>query len=300
MDSNKRSETYNAIIAIVGPPNVGKSTLLNQILGRKVAIISPKPQTTRNRIMGIYHGDRYQLIFMDTPGIHRAWTPLHESMVESAKAALFEVDVVLLMIEMPNPHPPEIHMVLESIREAKKDVILLINKIDKGPKEQLLPIIDEYQKIFEFKGIIPISALKGSGIDRVMRCIKEYLKPGPLLFPKDMVTDKSQEFIISEIIREKIYLFTKQEVPYSCAVGIELIREIPEKDMLHINGTIYVETDSQKAILIGKNGKMIKKIGKSAREELEFLFQKRVYLELFVKVEKRWTKDPKALRKLGY
>lgn len=300
MDSNKRSETYNAIIAIVGPPNVGKSTLLNQILGRKVAIISPKPQTTRNRIMGIYHGDRYQLIFMDTPGIHRAWTPLHESMVESAKAALFEVDVVLLMIEMPNPHPPEIHMVLESIREAKKDVILLINKIDKGPKEQLLPIIDEYQKIFEFKEIIPISALKGSGIDRVMRCIKEYLKPGPLLFPKDMVTDKSQEFIISEIIREKIYLFTKQEVPYSCAVGIELIREIPEKDMLHINGTIYVEADSQKAILIGKNGKMIKKIGKSAREELEFLFQKRVYLELFVKVEKRWTKDPKALRKLGY
>jgi len=300
MDSNKRSETYNAIIAIVGPPNVGKSTLLNQILGRKVAIISPKPQTTRNRIMGIYHGNSYQLIFMDTPGIHRAWTPLHESMVESAKAALFEVDVVLLMIEMPNPHPPEIHMVLESIREAKKDVILLINKIDKGPKEQLLPIIDEYQKIFEFKGIIPISALKGSGIDRVMRCIKEYLKPGPLLFPKDMVTDKSQEFIISEIIREKIYLFTKQEVPYSCAVGIELIREIPEKDMLHINGTIYVEADSQKAILIGKNGKMIKKIGKSAREELEFLFQKRVYLELFVKVEKRWTKDPKALRKLGY
>jgi len=300
MDSNKRSETYNAIIAIVGPPNVGKSTLLNQILGRKVAIISPKPQTTRNRIMGIYHGDRYQLIFMDTPGIHRAWTPLHESMVESAKAALFEVDVVLLMIEMPNPHPPEIHMVLESIREAKKDVILLINKIDKGPKEQLLPIIDEYQKIFEFKEIIPISALKGSGIDRVMRCIKEYLKPGPLLFPKDMVTDKSQEFFISEIIREKIYLFTKQEVPYSCAVGIELIREIPEKDMLHINGTIYVEADSQKAILIGKNGKMIKKIGKSAREELEFLFQKRVYLELFVKVEKRWTKDPKALRKLGY
>ncbi len=300
MDSNKRSETYNAIIAIVGPPNVGKSTLLNQILGRKVAIISPKPQTTRNRIMGIYHGDRYQLIFMDTPGIHRAWTPLHESMVESAKAALFEVDVVLLMIEMPNPHPPEIHMVLESIREAKKDVILLINKIDKGPKEQLLPIIDEYQRIFEFKEIIPISALKGSGIDRVMRCIKEYLKPGPLLFPKDMVTDKSQEFFISEIIREKIYLFTKQEVPYSCAVGIELIREIPEKDMLLINGTIYVEADSQKAILIGKNGKMIKKIGKSAREELEFLFQKRVYLELFVKVEKRWTKDPKALRKLGY
>ncbi len=300
MDPEIRSETYNSIIAIVGPPNVGKSTLLNQILGRKVAIISTRPQTTRNRIIGIYHGDSYQLIFMDTPGIHRPWTPLHESMVESAKAALFEVDVVLLMIEMPNPHPPEIPMVLESIREAKKDIILLINKIDKGAKEQLLPIIDQYQKIFEFKEIIPISALKRSGIDRVMSCIKEYLKPGPLLFPKDMFTDKSQEFFISEIIREKIYLFTRQEIPYSCAVGIELIRETPEKDMLHINGTIYVETGSQKAILIGKNGKMIKKIGKSAREELEFLFQKRVYLELFVKVEKRWTKDPKALRKLGY
>lgn len=290
----------SAFIAITGPPNVGKSTLLNRLLGTKVTIVSPKPQTTRNRILGVYHGDGYQMIFIDTPGIHRTRTALHKSMVDSAKAAFFEVDIVVVMIEMTHPDDSDIHLILKSLRETKKPSFLVINKIDKGPRERLLPIIDHYRKKHPFEAIIPISALKGDGIEDLLKSLKSYLKPGPVFFPKDMKTDQSEPFLVSEIIREKIYLLTRKELPYSSAVTVEEMEEFPERDLISISAKIHVESDSQKSILIGHKGRMIKRIGQSSRIELEKIFRTRIFLDLMVRVEKNWSKDAKALRRLGY
>ncbi len=293
-------EFLSAFISIVGPPNVGKSTLLNRILGTKIAIVSPKPQTTRNRILGIFNGDNYQMIFIDTPGIHKTRTPLHKSMVESARASFFEVDLILAMIELPDPDPPDIHMLINWLRESEKKAILLINKIDKGPKQQLLPIMDRYRKLYSFDEIMPISALLGYGVPEMMEVLKRYLKPGPLYFPPDMKTDQNEQFLISEIIREKIYLNTRDEIPYSSAVTVDFMEENPEKGILSIYATIHVESNSQKKIVIGAGGRMIKKIGQDARLELEEMFNTRIFLDLRVRVEKKWTKDTRALRKLGY
>ncbi|MFH1349859.1 MAG: GTPase Era [Pseudomonadota bacterium] len=290
----------SAFIAITGPPNVGKSTLLNRLLGTKIAIVSPKPQTTRNRIIGVYHGDGYQMAFIDTPGIHRTRTALHKSMVESAKATLFEVDLVLVIIEVTRPYDPDISLILKNLRETRKPSLLIINKIDKGPKEMLLPIIDRYQKGYPFDAIIPLSALKGDGIERLLEVLKSSLKPGPVFFPKDVKTDQSESFLISEIIREKIFLITRREMPYSSAVTVERMQEIPEKGLISISAKIHVESKSQKGILIGQQGRMIKRIGKSSRLEIERTFGTRVFLELMVRVEKDWSRDTRALRRLGY
>ena len=290
----------SGFIAIVGPPNVGKSTLLNRILGRKIAIVSPKPQTTRNRITGIYHEPGCQMVFLDTPGIHRTQTPLHRSMVYSAQSAFKEVDLLVLMIEMPHPQPPEIPLILSSIRKSKRPSMLVINKIDKGPKEKLLPIISAYTEESSFKCILPISALTGDGIESLLGELKSMLREGPAFFPEDVETDQSETFLVSERIREKIFLYTRQELPYSSAVTVERLEEVPEKSLLSISAKIHVETESQKGILIGKGGKMIKQIGQAAREDLESFFESRVFLELLVRVDKNWSKDPRALRRLGY
>ena len=290
----------SGFIAIIGPPNVGKSTLLNRLLGMKVAIVSPKPQTTRNRILGIYQGDGYQMVFMDTPGIHKTLTPLHESMVTSAQATIYEVDIIAVMIEMPYPDDPDISLILSTLKKTKKTSLLLINKIDKGPKKKLLPIIDSFRKLYHFDVIIPISALRGDGIERLLEELRSRLKPGPLFFPPDMKTDQSESFLVSEVIREKIYHYTRRELPYSSAVTVENIEEIAEKDLITISARIHVEKNSQKAILIGNMGRMIKKIGRSSRQELEKIFGAQIFLDLMVHVEKNWTKDTKALRRLGY
>lgn len=290
----------SGFIAIVGPPNVGKSTLLNRILGKKIAIVSPKPQTTRNRITGIYHEPGCQIVFLDTPGIHQTQTPLHRSMVHSAQSAFKEVDLLVLMIEMPHPQPPEIPLILSSIRKSKRPSVLVINKIDKGPKEKLLPIIAAYSERLSFRCIIPISALTGDGVERLLGEVKSMLGEGPAFFPEDVQTDQSEIFLVSERIREKIFLHTRQELPYSSAVTVERLEEVPEKDLLSISAKIHVETESQKGILIGKGGKMIKQIGQAAREDLESFFGSRVFLELLVRVDKNWSKDPRALRRLGY
>ena len=290
----------SGFIAIVGPPNVGKSTLLNRILGKKIAIVSPKPQTTRNRITGIYHEEDCQMVFMDTPGIHRTQTPLHRSMVNSAQSAFKEVDLLVLMIEMLHPQAPEIPMILSSIRKSKKPSVLVINKIDKGPKEELLPIIAAYNETRSFKSIIPISALTGDGVPSLLRELKAMLREGPAFFPEDVQTDQSESFLISEMIREKIFLHTRQELPYSSAVTVERLEELPQKNLVSISARIHVETESQKGILIGQGGKMIKKIGQAAREDLESFFGSRVFVELLVRVDKNWSKDPRTLRRLGY
>lgn len=290
----------SGFIGIIGPPNVGKSTLLNRILGTKLAIVSPKPQTTRNRIVGIHHGDGYQMIFTDTPGIHKTRTALHKSMVESALATLHEADVLLLMIQKGRPDDPEIPPIISSLKRTKRPCILVINKIDIGPQDELLPIIDKYRQAYHFDAIIPISALKGDGLDELLYNLKQKLKPGPQFFPADMKTDQSESAIISEIIREKIYFHTTKELPYSSAVTVEKIEDIPHRNLLSITARIHVEKNSQKGIIIGRQGQTIKSIGRSARMELQKIFGVRVYLDLTVKVDKNWSKDTRALRRLGY
>lgn len=301
-DSNRTNHSpfLSGFIAIVGPPNVGKSTLLNRLLGTKISIVSHKPQTTRNRIKGVYHGHGFQMVFIDTPGIHKTKTLLHKSMVASAQEAFFEVDMIMVVIEMPRYNDPEIPLILKNLKNIKKPCLMIINKIDKGPKVELLPIIDLYQKQGLFEAIIPVSALNGDGTAQLIKELKARLSPGPAFFPDDMKTDQSDSFLVSEIIREKIYLHTRDELPYSSAVTIGRITEDPKKDLLSISARIHVESDSQKAIVIGHKGKMIKTIGQASRKELENIFGVHIFLDLLVKVEKNWGKDTRALDKLGY
>jgi GTP-binding protein Era len=291
----------SGFIAIIGPPNVGKSTLLNRFLGQKIAITSPRPQTTRNRILGIYNGDGYQMVFIDTPGIHQTRSLLHKSMVRSAKAALMEVDIILLVVGLEEDAPSsELKVILRLLKKAAKPAILAINKIDLIKKERLLPIIEAYSRLYLFDSIIPISALYGDGLETLRGEVKKRLSTGHQFFPPEMRTDKSEEFLIAEIIREKIYYETREELPYSSAVTVERLEEDPERDLINVMAIIYVEKASQKGMIIGKNGRMIKRIGTNARIEIERIFSAKVYLELFVKVEKNWSSDTRSLRKLGY
>jgi GTP-binding protein Era len=290
----------SGFIAIIGPPNAGKSTLMNHIMGTKVAIVSPRPQTTRNRILGIHHGDGFQMIFMDTPGLHRSKNMLHKSMVESALSTVNEVDIILLIIEVARHDHPETLSALKKIKGIRKPCVLVINKIDLKPKGQLLSIIAEYDKRHPFVSIVPISALAGDGVNDLIEELKRHLRSGPEFFPKEMKTDQSETFLTSELIREKIFQHLKKEVPYSCAVTVEDFAESADENLMTIAAYIHVETEGQKGIVIGKKGRMIKAIGSSARRELENLFNIKVHLDLKVGVEKNWSKNSRALRRLGY
>ena len=290
----------SGFIGIIGPPNVGKSTLLNRIMGTKLAIVSPKPQTTRNRILGVFHQDDCQMVFMDTPGIHRTRTALHKSMVDAAYAAFHEVDIILMMVEAGAREDPAVPSIIKGLKSIKKPLFLGVNKIDKVQKERILPVLGGYGERLPFDAMIPISALKGYGVDVLLRQLKLRLKPGPEFFPPDMDTDQSEAFMVSEIIREKIYQHLSQELPYSCAVTVSRIEDVPGKNLVSIGAEIHVETESQKGIFIGRGGKMIKSMGRSARLELEALFEGKVYLDLAVRLEKNWSKDTRALKRLGY
>ncbi len=297
----------SGFVAIVGRPNVGKSTLLNALLGEKIAIVSPKPQTTRTRILGVKHLPDAQAIFLDTPGIHKAKRRLNEVMVRTALATYREVDLICLMVE-PFPASPaggeepgeEDRFVLETLRGAQTPVFLLINKVDRVRKERLLPLIALYQGAFSFAEIIPLSALTGEGIDDLVRTLVRYLPEGPRYFPEDQMTDQPERLIAAEFIREQIFLATREEVPYATAVLVEEFREEPEKPLIVLRAVIYVERDSQKGILIGKGGAMLKQIGQRARGEMERLLGSKVYLELWVKVKPGWREREADLRELGY
>ena len=301
--SEERSEGAegfrSGFVSIIGRPNVGKSTLLNRILGYKVSIVTPKPQTTRKRIIGILTGEGYQIVFIDTPGLHELKKKgIYEYMLQAAYRAASEADLIAYMTEADSDVEQDAPF-LKRISTAKVPKFLLINKIDLVNKRELLPKIDAYSKSYQFDEIIPISALTGDGVDLFVKLIVKYLPEGPLYYPEDQITDQSVRFVVSEIIREKLFMLLKQELPYAVAVEVEEFKERSDK-LIYIRATIIVEKDSQKFIVIGKSGSMLKKVGTLAREELEHMLGKKVFLELFVKVRRDWTKDPKMLGSLGF
>jgi GTP-binding protein Era len=290
----------SGFIGIIGRPNVGKSTLLNGILGEKLAIITHKPQTTRNRITGILNTENAQFIFVDTPGIHSARTPLNRMMVRTAKETFSDSDILLFVVEAGQEVHPDDIGIIESLETTQIPKFLLLNKIDLIRKEQLLPLMDAYRNLHPFAELIPISALTGEGIPLLLDELWKYLPEGPRYFPDDIMTDTSERFIAAEIIREKILLLTHKEIPYSSAVVVDAFKEDEAKNIIRIQATINVEKDSQKGILIGKKGSMLKEIGTRARMDMEKFFATRIFLELFVRVRKDWTKDPKMLKEFGY
>lgn len=287
------------VVGLVGRPNVGKSTLLNRLVGSKIAIVTPKPQTTRDNILGIVTTQDYQILFYDTPGIHEAKRALNKRMVALAHNAIHDCDVVTAITDVDDPaRIIEDESVLEVLRTAKKPAILAINKIDLIRKEKLLPIIDAYNATGLFQAIVPISALSGDGVERLVAEISARLPVGPALYPDDHLSDRPIRFLAQEVIREKVILCTKQELPYSTAVVIEDFEEMEK--LIRLKATIVCERQSQKGILIGSQGRMLKKIGTLAREELEHLLGKKIFLELFVKVDEDWTKSEAGLKRAGY
>ncbi|MEO2066275.1 MAG: GTPase Era [Desulfurobacteriaceae bacterium] len=304
MESNGK-KFKSGYVAILGRPNVGKSTLLNSLLGTKVAIVTDKPQTTRHRIIGVKHMEDAQIVFLDTPGIHKEKFELNKYMNEIAFSVIPDADVILFLIDAREGLTEADKKILERIgQEKRKDtkVIVVINKIDGVKKEELLPLIDQISKEFPFVDeIVPISATRGTNLDRLLDLIVKYLPEGPKYYEEHMVTDQPLEQFIAEIIREKIMLLTREEVPHATTVQVVNIQPGDKNpDMLVIDADIIVEKDSQKAIIIGKGGQRLKKIGQLAREELEQLLGKRIYLRLWVKVKEDWRSRPEQLRGLGY
>jgi len=296
--SSENNTFRSGFISVIGRPNVGKSTLINAVVGQKISAVSEKPNTTRNRILGIRNLPDAQLVFLDTPGIHKARGKLGKAMVHTAMSAVQEADVLLMMIEVKEPFGKGDSFIIESL---PKPAILVINKIDKIKKSELLTIIDESRR-FEgkFSEVIPISALNADGIDDLLGTIVKYLPKGPRYFPEDMFTDQPERFLAAEFIREKIFQLTRQEIPYKTAVAIEEFKDIPEKKLVHISAVVYVERSNHKGIIIGKNGEMLKEIGKQAREDIERVLGSKVFLEIWVKVSERWTERENLIRDFGY
>ncbi|WP_019773566.1 GTPase Era [Streptococcus sobrinus] len=290
----------SGFVAILGRPNVGKSTFLNQVLGQKIAIMSDKAQTTRNKIMGIYTTNSEQIVFIDTPGIHKPKTALGDFMVESAYSTLREVETVLFMVPADEERGKGDNMIMERLKAAKIPVILVINKIDKVHPDQLLEKIEDFRSQMDFKEIVPISALQGNNIPTLLNLLKENLEEGYQYFPEDQITNHPERFLVSEMIREKVLQLTREEVPHSVAVVIESMKRDEETDKIHIRATIMVERDSQKGIIIGKKGSMLKKIGQLARRDIEIMLGDKVFLETWVKVKKNWRDKKLDLADFGY
>ncbi|CAM3106667.1 GTPase Era [Sporolactobacillus spathodeae] len=286
--------------ALIGRPNVGKSTLLNRVLGQKIAIMSDKAQTTRNKIHGIYTTDQEQVVFIDTPGIHKPKHRLGEVMTAMALATLNEVDLVLFLIDAEQGYGKGDQYIIDFLAKVDSPVFLLVNKIDKVHPDDLLPLIDKYRSLYPFKEIIPLSALQGQNVSRLMQQIHIYLPEGPKYYPEDQVTDHPERFIVSELIREKILQLTRDEVPHSIAVVIDKMKQNEHGHLCDIQATIMVERPSQKGIIIGKGGQMLKKVGTLARKEIEALIGSKVFLELWVKVDQNWRDKEEELKNFGY
>jgi GTP-binding protein Era len=290
----------SGFITIIGRPNVGKSTFLNRVVGQKIAIMSDKPQTTRNKIQGVLTLEDSQLIFMDTPGIHKPKHRLGDFMMKVAQNTLREVDIILFMINAEEGYGRGDEFIIEKLQNVKTPVFLVINKIDLIHPDQLIAMIQSYNEKFTFAETVPISAIEGNNIDKLLEQIKKRLPEGPQFYPADQVTDHPERFIVSELIREKALHLTREEIPHSLAVMIEKMERQPEKDMVHVMATIIVERDSQKGIIIGKQGSMLKEIGKRARHDIENLLGSKVFLELWVKVQKDWRNKASQLRDFGF
>ncbi|AEV68085.1 GTPase Era [Acetivibrio clariflavus] len=291
----------SGFVSIVGRPNVGKSTLLNSITGEKIAIMSEKPQTTRNTIKAVVTGDNYQLVFIDTPGIHKPKTKLGDYMVNIAVESLSEVDAVLFLVEANTvkPGPGDLY-IIDQLKNVKSNVFLVINKIDLVDKAQLLPLIDAYKDLMDFEAIIPISALTDGKQDLLISEVLKVMPEGPKYFPDDMLTDQPEKLIAAELIREKILQLVSDEVPHGVGVEVISFKQREDKNIINIQANIYCEKDTHKGILIGKGGKMLKKIGSLSRIEIENLLGTKVFLELWVKVKPDWRNNEQMLKVLGY
>ena len=289
----------SGFVSFVGRPNVGKSTLLNSILGKRVAITSDKPQTTRNLVQGIYNDNDTQIIFVDTPGIHKPQNKLGRVLNKQAYLTISDVDIIVMVVDITEKIGKGDNFVNDVLKNIEdKPVFLVINKIDKLPREEILKKIDEYQKLYDFAEIIPVSARKKDNVDRLLEVIKKYLPDNIQYYDRDAVTDSSPEFIISEFIREKVLDLTEEEVPHAVTCIVESLEE--DRDILNIGATIVVDRENLKKIIIGKNGSMIKEIGTRARRDIEEYFGKKVYLDLFVKVIDKWRDKEKFLNMIGY
>lgn len=290
----------SGFVAIIGRPNVGKSTLLNRLLGQKIAITSNKPQTTRNRILGVHNFTNGQAVFIDTPGIHKPKGKLNRFMVDQAMGACSNIDIVLFLVAAKDSLGPGDEYILDILESSSAPVDLIINKIDQVKPEALLNKIQQYSERFQFQEVIPLSAKTGDGVSRLLQTIERALPDGPQYYPEDIVTDQPERFIAAELVREKIMRRTSEEIPYGVAVQVETFTEKPDKNLVVIQARIHVERESHKRIIVGKGGQMIKSLGQEARKDIERLLGARVFLELFVRVDKDWSQSERMLRELGY
>ena len=289
----------SGFVAIVGRPNVGKSTFMNYVLGQKIAIMSDKAQTTRNKIQGVYTKEDAQIVFLDTPGIHKPKHELGEFMVKSAYSALKEVDAVLFMVNVSEKRGPGDDFIIEKLKGIKTPIFLVLNKIDLVTPEVLLERVESYKDALDFAGVFPISVLQGNNVNELMEGLINALPEGPQYYPADQITDHPEYFVVSELIREKILQLTQEEIPHSVAVTVDKMQK-DEFDKVHVYANIIVERKSQKGIIIGKGGRLLKEIGTRARLDIQQLLGNKVYLELWVKVEKDWRKRKSNLQEYGY
>ncbi len=287
-------------VSIVGAPNAGKSTLLNRMLGEKISITSKKPQTTRNRILGVLHRTKSQMVFFDTPGVFQAKDKLNVRIVDTALSALGDADLVLVVVDVSRPDPNAERYLVKRLKGQTRPVVLAMNKIDLIEKSGLLEIIVKWSSVYGFKDVVPISAQHGTQVEDLITAMEKILPNGPPFFPEDTLTDVSERFIVAELIREQVFRMTGEEIPYATAVTVDTFKAKKEGRLISIEATIHLERDSQKGIVIGKHGGKLKQIGTRSREQIEQLLGTKVFLKLFVRIQKNWRKDTKAIRRFGY
>jgi len=298
--NDKYDNFKSGYVAIVGVPNAGKSTLLNRMLGEKISITSKKPQTTRNRILGVMHRPAAQFVFIDTPGIFKAKDALNLRIVDTALSAIGNADLILFVLDVANPDPTSEYFLVHRLQEQQRPVLLALNKVDLVEKSALLEIIRKWSTEYRFDVIVPISATEGTQIENLIEAMENFLPYGPAYFPEDALTDLPQRFIAAEMIRESVFRLTGEEIPYATAVTVDSFKEEKGGKLIKIEATIHLERGSQKGIVIGKEGSKLKRIGTESRKKIEHMLETKVFLKLFVRVQKNWRKDTRALKKFGY